>query len=116
MSKSEYDKSLNLIKICMRLTGVWPGDEENIYSSLKFFFCAFILIFFNLLPQFTKLYFVRNDFNDIVEVLTVSLSIMFVIFCKLCSQSYNKRGKYLILNKHSSNFIYLLISICRILL
>lgn len=93
MWNSEIDKTFHLSQTFMRLTGVWPESEENFFSNLKFLISSFTLVAFLLIPQATKLFYVRSNLNGIIEVLSQALLVMFIAFCKLCNQWFKKKGK-----------------------
>lgn len=93
MSNPENEVIVNLIRKCLRLTGVWPGDTKN--SSFKLFACNFSFFFFIWIPQATKLFIVRNNLNDSIHVLTIGLLMYSIAFCKYFNHWYKKQGKNL---------------------
>lgn len=92
MPTSEFDDIIGITRTCLRLTGVWPRSKQNIHLSIRAFLCAFILVFFISIPQTTKLLFVKNNLNDIIEILIVADFIIAISLFKLFSEWYYKEG------------------------
>lgn len=94
MTNFELNKTFYLTQTFMKFTGVWPETEENyICSFIKFFITALAIIVFIIIPQVTKLFYVKNSLNEFIEVLSLMLLVMFIAFCKLCNQWFKKNGK-----------------------
>jgi len=94
MSTFEFDETICLVKQCMSLTGIEPSSKLNLYLIMKFFTSTMLLIFFVLIPQTMKLYLVKNNLNDVVEILIVGLVYGLMAFCMLLSSHLNKQGNY----------------------
>lgn len=95
MNHPEFNKTIYLLKMCMKSTGVWPESVKSNYSWLKFFVSLFAMIFFVVIPQTTNLFFIENNLNDAIEILMISDIVFFITVCKLCNQLYKKRGNNL---------------------
>lgn len=93
MTNLEFDKTVDLIRICMTHLGVWPEFEETMSSKLKFYISFFFATFFVLIPQTTNLYFVRFNLADIIEILTYGDLPTCVICYKMYNGWVNKQGK-----------------------
>lgn len=94
MSNTELNKTFYLTRTFMKLTGVWPESEENnSCSSVKFFVTTSGLTMFILIPQVTKIFYVKNNLNELIDVLSLMLLLMFIAFCKLWNQWLKKKGK-----------------------
>lgn len=87
----EFEKSIKYTRAYMKLYGGWPSESGKNRS----FVVAFMILFFILIPQTTKLYIVKNNLNDIIDVLAVGLLVCFVAFCKICVLWYKREGNKL---------------------
>lgn len=95
MTKSGFEEIVDFNRTFMKLTGVWPYSTSK-WSSFKFFLSFFIMSFFVCIPQTHKLFLVKDNINEAVEVLTIA-DLMTGIACfKLTRAYYNKRGKKVI--------------------
>lgn len=93
MSQENFDKTISLTRRCMQILGVWPSFENNRNSFLKFFISLFLMLFFIVIPQTTNIYYVRNNLNDIIEILTYANLATITACCKLCNGWINRQGK-----------------------
>lgn len=92
MLVSEFDKTIGLIEKCLNFIGLWPMRERNTLAVIKFYTSAFLCFFFLIIPQSAKLFIVKNNLNDIIEVLLTGLVPILVAFYKLYNGWYNRQG------------------------
>lgn len=95
MSLIEFGKTIHVVRSCFRFLGIWPEPDGKISSFVKFFVATFILTFFNVIPQTTKLYLVANNLAEVVEILTFGLLSELICLCKLISGWCKKQGNNL---------------------
>lgn len=93
MSESGFDRTIDLTRRCMRVMGVWPEHQKNIFSHIRFFFFTVSLLVFVLIPQTVKLYMVRDNLNDCMEVLTIGLLYLFIAYDKMLTIWLKQAGK-----------------------
>lgn len=93
MSLEELDKTIDLTRRCMSLIGVWPESNKNTKSSLKFLISIFLVLFFIMIPQTIKLYFVTNNLNNVIEVLSYVYLPAIISLCKFYNGWVKKNGK-----------------------
>lgn len=92
MSELEFEETIKLIRIFMKFLGVWPDDSKK--ASFRFYF-IFSFIFFLLVgPQTAKIIYGEKDLNNIVEVLSNLLVMLFLSWCSLFNEWRQKQGKY----------------------
>lgn len=92
MSKLGFEKTVDLNRTFMKLTGVWPFSTSN-SSFFRFVFSVFFLIFFSTIPQTYKFLLVKDNLNDAIEVLTTADFMLGIACFKLVTAWYNKEGK-----------------------
>lgn len=93
MSSLEFEKIIDLPRKCMRVTGVWPESKQKINSKLKVFVTFFIITFFLIIPQTTKLVYVKNNLYDVVNIMLIGLTIAVISALKLFHQWHMVEGK-----------------------
>lgn len=95
MSESEFEETIKLIRISMKFLGVWP-DHKN-YSFYRFVFIFSFQFFLLVAPQTAALINVEKDLNNIIEILTNLLAMLFISWCKLFTERRQGEGMQKIL-------------------
>lgn len=89
MLNPELDKSIKATRICMSIYGVWPYARSKTLAILGFF----IMTFFDVIPQTTKLFYVGGDLAKIIDLLLSGDLVTIACAVKIIIQWFSLQGK-----------------------
>lgn len=93
MFHPEFEELIDLPRKCMEITGVWPKTKQTTNSKLRFFVIIFQALFFMIIPQVTKLFYVEKSLYRILDILLFGLLMSIIYFSKLINQWFVTGGK-----------------------
>lgn len=78
MQLTAFDRVIKISRINLQLLGIWPDpcSQENLFTNCHAIFIIILIFLFVNIPQTVKLLMVRNNLDEMIEILcTVDISV-----------------------------------------
>ncbi|XP_023313559.1 odorant receptor 82a-like [Trichogramma pretiosum] len=100
MENKELEAGIKMCRIEMEILGAWPDTKYNQwYLKFRYLVPIFLSVFFINIPQTRMLIIVKNNLDDLLEILTTADLIVFIALIKFSSILAKRKDLMVLLNK-----------------